>query len=312
MTADKIPQIGLLLPSHETVLWADGDCAFLLEAARLAEQAGYDSVWAGDSLLARPRAEPLTLLAAVAAATARLRLGTAVLLPLLRHPLTLAHTVTSVDRIAQGRLILGLGPGAPGPDTGAELAALGVVGDRPVNALLSRVERCRQLWRGQDTDVNLLPTPYRPGGPPLWLAGQRPRMLRLAGRQFDGWLPVSPTPQDYASGLHVMRQAAEQVGRDPDAVTAGVYLTIAIADTPQQAAEELDAYLRSYYHMPSERVAQMAKGMACHAGTVESAASWVADYAGAGARHVVIRLARPTLDGYHDTARGLLGAARRQ
>ena len=62
---------GLLLPSRESLLWGDSDLAFVVEAARRAEAAGYDSVWAGDSLLARPRGEPLTLLAAVAGATAR-------------------------------------------------------------------------------------------------------------------------------------------------------------------------------------------------------------------------------------------------
>src|ERR1700694_3989277 len=62
---------GLLLPSREALLWADSDLAFVVEAARRAEQAGFDSVWAGDSLLARPRGEPLTLLAGVAGGTTR-------------------------------------------------------------------------------------------------------------------------------------------------------------------------------------------------------------------------------------------------
>ena len=86
MLADQRSATGLLLPSREALLWADSDLAFMVEAARRAEQAGFDSVWVGDSLLARPRGEPLTLLAAVAAATSRMQLGTAVLLPLLRHP----------------------------------------------------------------------------------------------------------------------------------------------------------------------------------------------------------------------------------
>jgi alkanesulfonate monooxygenase SsuD/methylene tetrahydromethanopterin reductase-like flavin-dependent oxidoreductase (luciferase family) len=135
-------------------------------------------------------------------------------------------------------------------------------------------------------------------------------MVRLAGRRFDGWLPVSPTPDDYRSGLRAVHRAAEQAGRDPDTITASAYLTVAIADTPQQAATELTAYLGAYYHLPGEIVAQMIKATACHAGTLESAAGWIGSYAAAGAQNVVIRLARPTLDGYHDIARGLLGAVR--
>src|SRR6266545_1718172 len=254
MTLEQTPRIGLLLPSRETVLWLDGDLTFLIGAARLAEQAGYDSLWVGDSLLARPRGEPLALLAAIAAVTTRVRLGTAVLLPLLRHPLNLAHTVASVDRIADGRLVLGVGPGAPVPGTEAELAALGLVGQR-----------------------------------------------------FDGWLPFSRTAGDYAAGLRAVRQAAEGAGRDPDTLGTGVYLTVAVADDARRAAQELDAYMRAYYGVPAE---VMAQSQACHAGTLESASEWVAGYAAAGARELVLRLARPTLDDYHVAVRELLAAVR--
>src|ERR1700730_290140 len=101
--AKQTPKTGLLLPSREALLWADSDLALVIDAARGAEKAGYDSVWVGDSLLARPRGEPLTLLAAVAGATTGVTLGTAVLLPLLRQPLSLAHAMANIDRIADGR-----------------------------------------------------------------------------------------------------------------------------------------------------------------------------------------------------------------
>src|SRR5438270_13488468 len=138
---------GLLLPSREALLWADGNLAFLIDAARQAEQAGFDSVWVGDSLLARPRGEPLTLLAAIAGATSRVRLGTAVLLPLLRHPVALAHALATLDSVTEGRIIVGIGPGAEPPGTHAELAALGVPSDRRAGALLIAVERFLRLWR---------------------------------------------------------------------------------------------------------------------------------------------------------------------
>jgi alkanesulfonate monooxygenase SsuD/methylene tetrahydromethanopterin reductase-like flavin-dependent oxidoreductase (luciferase family) len=305
--ARQAHETGLLLPSREALLWADGDLAYVVDAARHAEQAGYDSVWAGDSLLARPRGEPLTLLAAVAGATTRVTLGTAVLLPLLRHPLSLAHALSTVDRIAKGRLIVGVGPGAELPGTHVELAALGVPSDRRVGAMLSAVERMRRLWRNEETGLELQPRPFRPGGPPIWLGGSGPRMLRLAGETFDGWLPFSPTPAVYASGLSAVREAAERAGRDPDSVPTGAYLTVAIADTPSEATNELDTYMRAYYGVPGE---VMARAQACHAGTLESASEWFAAYRSVGARHLVVRLARPGLTDYSETARQLLGAAR--
>src|SRR5258708_8430866 len=108
----QVHETGLLLPSREALLWADGDLAFLIEAARQAEKAGFDSVWAGDSLLARPRGEPLTLLAGVAGATTRVSLGTAVLLPLLRHPLSPAPSLATLDPTAHRRVVSGIRPGA--------------------------------------------------------------------------------------------------------------------------------------------------------------------------------------------------------
>ena len=297
---------GLLLPSRETLLWAEGDLALIIDAARHAEEAGYDSVWVGDSLLARPRGEPLTLLAGIAGATTRVALGTAVLLPLLRHPLSLAHSLATLDRIAKGRLVVGVGPGAELPGTHAELAALGIQSDRRVSAMLSAVERCRRLWRNEEPGIELQPRPFRPGGPPIWLGGSGPRMLRLAGSAFDGWLPLSPTPEAYASELRAVRAAAEREDRDPDSIATAVYLTVAVADNPRAAADEIDAYIRAYYGAPTE---VMAKTMACHAGTLESASEWFAAYAAAGARHLVVRLAHPRLDDYKDRLRHVLAAA---
>jgi alkanesulfonate monooxygenase SsuD/methylene tetrahydromethanopterin reductase-like flavin-dependent oxidoreductase (luciferase family) len=303
----RTEKIGLLLPSREALLWADSDLAFIVDAARQAEQAGYDSVWAGDSLLARPRGEPLTLLAAVAGATDRVVLGTAVLLPLLRHPLSLAHALATLDRIAKGRLIVAVGPGAELPGTHAELTAVGVPSDRRVNAMLSEVERIKRLWSHGEPGIQLQPTPFQPGGPPVWLGGGGPRMLRLAGTTFDGWLPLSPTADAYAAGLRAVREAAVGAGRDPDSIPAGVYLTFAVADSARAAAGELDEYTKAYYGQPAE---VMAKQMACHAGTLESAAEWFAAYRAAGAQHLVLRLARPGLRDYNATVRQLLDAAR--
>src|SRR5712664_2561306 len=159
--SERTEKTGLLLPSREALVWADGDLTVVVDAARQAEQAGYDSVWAGDSLLARPRGEPLALLAAVAGATTRVTLGTAVLLPLLRHPLSLAHALATLDRIAGGRVIVGIGPGAELLGTHAELAALGVPSDRRVSSMLSAVERIRRLWRNEEPGIELQPRPLR-------------------------------------------------------------------------------------------------------------------------------------------------------
>ena len=132
-------------------------------------------------------------------------------------------------------------------------------------------------------------------------------MLRMTGSSFEGWLPLSPTPETYATGRRSVLEAAERAGRDPASIECGVYLTVAVADGAKQAGEDLDGYIRAYYGVPAE---VMGRGMALHAGTLESAADWFAAYREAGARHLVIRLARPDLGEYDAATRALLTAAR--
>jgi alkanesulfonate monooxygenase SsuD/methylene tetrahydromethanopterin reductase-like flavin-dependent oxidoreductase (luciferase family) len=296
--------LGLLLPSREVTLWADGDVGRLVEAASAAEAAGFDSVWVGESLLARPRPEPLTTLAAIAARTSAVRLGTAVLLPLLRHPLLLAHGLATVDRLAGGRLIAGIAPGAQVEGTLSELAAVGMPADRRVARLRDGVAALRRLWTDAEPGVLLRPRPLGPAGPPLWLAAQGPRMLRLAGRDFDGWLPFTPTQAGYRQGLQVVRSAAEAAGRDPARIEAAAYLTLAVDDSARAAWNALDRYMLAYYGQPAEVMAGI---QACHAGTIETAAEWVSGYIDAGATSVIIRIAAPGITGYSPAAGALLG-----
>ena len=103
------PKLGYLLPTREQIMEGRPETGPMLELATRAEAMGFDSIWVGDSLLARPRHEPLTLLAGVAGRVPRVQLGTAVLLPALRNPVLLAHQVATLDQVSEGRLILGVG-----------------------------------------------------------------------------------------------------------------------------------------------------------------------------------------------------------
>ena len=299
--------LGLLLPSRDVTLWADGDPTLLVEAAVTAEAAGFDSVWVGDSLLARPRPEPLSVLAAVAARTRSVRLGTAVLLPLLRQPIISAHILATIDRLAPGRVVVGVAPGSDVPGTHAELAAVGVRSDRRVADLMAIVDRWRRIWSGPGDGSDTSPRPATPTGPPLWLGAHGPRMLRLAGSCFEGWLPFSPSPSAYREGLAEVRAAAEGAGRGPDEVTPAAYLTVAVNRSGSIAQEELDVYMRAYHGLPASVMGGI---QACHAGTLESAADWMSQYVSAGARELIVRVAAPRLRGWEETARSLLHVVR--
>jgi alkanesulfonate monooxygenase SsuD/methylene tetrahydromethanopterin reductase-like flavin-dependent oxidoreductase (luciferase family) len=269
----------------------------LLELAERAGRLNFDSVWVGDSLLARPRHEPLTLLAAVASRLPNVNIGTAVLLPAMRNPVLLAHQVATLDQIAEGRLILGIGIAADVPNIRAEFTAAGVPFEKRVGRLLEGLRLARALWSGQPIDWNGLwkvergilgPTPHRVDGPPIWIGGSLPASLERAGRYFDGWLPIAPDAQQWGRQWKEVKDIARAAGRDPDALTGAMYLTLSVDETGDRANERLNKYLEQYYSVPATvtRARQ-----AVYAGPPEGVAEWLASYSRAGATHLVLRFA---------------------
>ena len=146
MTQTKT-SVGYLLPTREVVMaQATPDCGPIVQLAERAEALGFDSVWVGDSILARPRLEPLTTLAAAASRTSRVKLGTAVLLPALRHPVVLANELANLDLLCNGRLILGLGIAGNNSSIEREFTACGVDFRHRIGIFEEGVALMRRLW----------------------------------------------------------------------------------------------------------------------------------------------------------------------
>ena len=292
-----MPKLGYLLPTRERVMEGRHETGPLLALAEKAEALGFDSIWVGDSVTAKPRHDPLTLLAAVAARTKKAELGTAVLLPALRNPVLLAHQAATLDRLSEGRLILGIGIAADTPAVRRDFEATGVPFDKRVARMNEVTRVCRALWTGQPVDWTGLwtlrqatvgPTPHRPGGPPIWYGGFLPAGRARTGRLYDGWFPSQPKPEDYAAQLEDVRSAAREAGRDPAAITAAMYVTLAIDDDPARADARMDDYLARYYGMPAAETRARER---CFAGTEPAAAAWIKSYADAGATHIMLRFA---------------------
>jgi probable F420-dependent oxidoreductase len=292
-----MPKLGFLLPTRERIMEGHHETGALLALAETAEGMGYDSIWVGDSLTARPRHEPLALLAAVAMRTKRAELGTAVLLPALRNPVLLAHQAATLDRLSEGRLILGIGIAADTPPIRRDFEATGVPFDKRVGRMNEAIRLCRALWSGKPVDWDTLwmvkqgtvgPTPHRPGGPPIWYGGFLPAGRARTGRLYDGWFPSQPKPEEYAAQFDDVRAAARAAGRDPAAITAAIYLILAIDDDPVRADAKLNDYLERYYSMPAVVTRNRERSFA---GTEADAAAWIKSYADAGARHILLRFA---------------------
>ncbi|MBI4199697.1 MAG: LLM class flavin-dependent oxidoreductase [Chloroflexi bacterium] len=258
-------RVGVLIPSRD--LFARGgkppDPGLALAYAEAAEALGLDSVWLGDSLTSRPRLEPLAFLAAVAARTSRVRVGTAVLLPALRPPLPLAHTVGTVDYVSRGRLVLAMGVGgANQPDLMEEWKAAGVPPKQRASRLEETIEILRKLWTGRPVShngryfqfgpVTVRPLPWN-GHVPLLLGcharTDSERQLRRAARLADGIISIGATPDQYRTIRERVWQYAREEGRDPTPFEAAYYVTVTLGADAASAEAEGHEFLRQYYNV---------------------------------------------------------------
>ena len=257
-------RIGVLLPTRAIVMRSARRPAVeeCWEMARHCDRAGYDAVWVGDSIVAKPRLEPLTTLAYVAAMTDRVRLGTAVLLPALRHPVVLAHQISNLDQISRGRVVLGLGVGWSLPSAEREWAACGMDHRRRARRLEEHIEAWRMLWQGEPvtwrghgvdlTEHTIGPLPWTPAGPPVlitagnrgeWLDAQFDRFARLGDGIITTYLHTEECRE-------VRRRADEALARHGRALPGFplcVYTTVRLDDDAARARRETGEFLAAYY-----------------------------------------------------------------
>ncbi len=290
-------ELGYLLPTRENIMSGRNETSGILELAVRAELLGFDGIWIGDSLTARPRHEPLAMLAAVAARVPRVLVGTAVLLPALRNPVLLAHQAATIDRISEGRLVLGVGIARDVPSIRAEFTAAGVPFEKRVGRMMEGLRLARALWSGEPVTWDGLwkldkatvgPTPHRPGGPLLWSAGTLPQSLERCGKFFDGWMPNEGDAAAWGKNWQEVQKIARDSGRNPQKLSGSMYLTLSLDEDVTAANARLDRYLETYYSAPA---AALRKRQECFAGRPGDVAAYLAGYARAGAHHLVLRFA---------------------
>ena len=257
-------RLGVLIPTRGVVMESARrpplDTCWTM--ARHADEAGYDAVWVGDSIVAKPRLEPITTLAYVAGITTRVRLGTAVLLPALRHPVVLAHQIANVDAISRGRLVLGLGVGWSLPSAEREWAACGADHKRRVRRLEEHVEIWRALWRGEPltrsgedwalTEHTIGPLPWTESGPPVLItAGNRGEMLPAQFERFarlgDGIITTYLGFEECRQVRARAEDALARRGRSAPNFPLCVYTTVRLDDDAARAERETRDFLAVYY-----------------------------------------------------------------
>lgn len=195
--------------------------------------------------------EPWTVLGHLAARhrRSRIRLGTGVTDTGRRNPAVTAQAAATLDLLTKGRAILGIGTGER---EGNE--PYGVDWSRPVARFEEALATIRALWNSGGElvtrDSEFFPLhnavfdlpPYKGSRPEIWIASHGPRMLRATGRYADAWFPgMIVNPRKYATGLEKVRSAAENAGRDPQAITAAVWLFVVTGRSREQVNEALES-----------------------------------------------------------------------
>jgi probable F420-dependent oxidoreductase len=236
----------------------------VIELAVEAERLGFASVWTSEHHFVDDGYMPsqLPVLAAIAARTDRIHLGTGVLLAPMFDPLHLAEDAATVDLLSNGRLILGLGLGW----RDEEFTGLGGSDGHKGRRLEAIIEVLRQAWSGgltrgdtagvyryPDPGFNVTPKPARPGGPPIWIGGGAPAAIQRAGRVADGYLSSGSGVARFTERVGHVRDGAAAAGRDPAEIELAIH-------RPTFAWRDGDAWqrIRDHAHYMSWKYDDMA------------------------------------------------------
>lgn len=252
-------------------------------ATRRAADLGLDSLWWPDHLMAflspamfdgtqdrvpdeadlHAHVDPFVAIAEVADASGDLLLGTSVTDPVRRMPATLVQTAITLDHLAPGRIVLGLGAGET-----TNVVPYGWEMRAPGRRFRDAAQEIRRFLDAPGPDergavVGLRP-PDGSSGPQLWLAAHGPRGLRTAGYVADGWLPTFLSPAEWAPARDEVRRSAVAAGRDPGDVVMGLSLNVVMGERHQDAHDAMSnpAIRRLCLLMSSEQL--QAAGLSEH------------------------------------------------
>jgi alkanesulfonate monooxygenase SsuD/methylene tetrahydromethanopterin reductase-like flavin-dependent oxidoreductase (luciferase family) len=312
----SMASFGLTLANRGVIIGAVTVPDLLAMAKRGEDSGAFDAVWVGDSLLAKPRLESITLLSALAVATKKVRLAVGCMATFpQRHPALLAHQWASLDVISAGRAWLAVclgGPNEQSPAQALEHRVMGIKDTERVVRLEEGITILRKLFGEEKAshkgrfyefeDVTIQPRPIQ-NPMPIWIASNPTgltwkdgasapspaveRGLRRVARFADGWMTNKVTPDEFKSQWQRILQMAREEGRDPSKIGSSLYHNINIKEDRQVALHESKAFLDKYY--TSNFSMKFVEGFTT-AGTPEQCIEDLKRYFDAGIEHITLRM----------------------
>lgn len=262
------------------------------EAVRIAETYGYSSISLGDHLaFAVPILDPLAQLAAASALTKTVTMMPAVYLLPLRHPGPVAKQVATLDHLTEGRFIFGVGVGG---EFASDFNVAGVPIKERGARLSEGIEVLRKLWTGEKvshqgrfysfTDIQMLPKPIQPGGPPIWCGGRSDAALQRIAKLTDGWISYVVTPEMFRSGLEKIAGFTKASGRKLNRFGTAHLLFARMGKTREEALDHAAKHLSIRYAMDFRKAADRY----CALGQPADVAETLHKFHAAGARTIVL------------------------
>jgi len=311
------PSIGLILANRAVVL-GKVSVRDLIDLSIEGESSGvFDTLWVGDSLLAKPRLESVTLLSTLAGVTNRMRLGVGCMATFVhRHPVMLAHQWASLDVLSQGRSLLAVCLGGPDEASAAqalEHAAMSVRASERVARLEEGIVVLKRLFQEDKVShtghfytfegVTIQPHPVQ-NPCPVWIASNPTgltwkggasasdavveRSYRRVARLADGWMTNKLSPDEFRREWARIASMAREEGRDPARMGSALYHNININEDRQAGLEESKAFLDAYY--TSKFSPAFVEGWTV-AGSPKQCSADLRAYFDAGVGHMALRLA---------------------
>jgi probable F420-dependent oxidoreductase len=234
------------------------DPGFIRTYVARAEALGFHSAWVVEQIVgAIPSLEPIELLIYAAAVTTRMRLGSAVLLTAMRDPVHTAKSLTTLDHLSGGRLMVGVGLGGQP----ALYPAYGLEADRRAARFVEGLEVMKRLWteprvtfEGQFFRLKNLPQepkPVQKPHPPLWFGAHHPNALRRAVELGDGFMGAgSLSTAKFADEVEVLRGLLSDARRDPATFPIAKRVYIAVDRDKARAGKRLTEWFDGFYGRP--------------------------------------------------------------
>ena len=234
----------------------------MIDNAKRAERLGYDAIWSGDHIIMHnPIMDVMTVLATYAAVTERVKIGTAVYLIPLRHPVAIAKQVASLDLLSQGRFIFGIGVGG---EIQREFDAVEIPvrergrrtdeGLEIITRVLSEDHVTFEGRHFQMHDVTLVPRPHQKPYPPIWVGGRSDAAIRRTARYASGWLGYLVSPARLQEAMAKIQEWAPTFGRNPADIQGGMLLFTALAKDYETGKQMAIDNLSRRYNQPFEHL----------------------------------------------------------